>query len=147
MIETVVKRKKVFQYVFANIFPVTYLQVNKYGIKIRNEFSVCFSEWLNENIKKEQLKQLGKQTNNYKINDDEKQQHPHEQKPITNDANKENIPPTLLKSKIEFDKKYALPTVKKRTYKIKNLDSQDKNERLKIRLSELDEKMKLIKGK
>ena len=147
LVAIVVKRQKVFQYVFANIFPVTYLQVNKYGVKIRNEFAVCFSEWLNENIKKEQLKQLGKQANNYKINDDEKERHPHEQKPITNGDNKENIAPALLKSKIDFDKKYALPNVKKRTYKIKSIDNQNKKEQLKIRLSELDEKMKIIKGK
>ena len=54
--EMIVKRQKVYQYVFATAFPTTYLQVNKYGIKIRNDFSLCFTEWLNANIKKEQLK-------------------------------------------------------------------------------------------
>ena len=119
--EMIVKRQKVYQYVFATVFPTTYLQVNKYGIKIRNGFSLCFTEWLNENIKKEQLKQLGKTAANYTNNNNNEKRHPYEQKPIKND-NKENIPPGSYKhsptmAKIDFGKKYALPTVKRRTYK------------------------------
>ena len=72
----IVKRLKVYQYVFATVFPITYLQINKYGIKIRNDFSLCFSEWLNENIKKEQLKQLGKTSANYVDNNEKR--HPYE---------------------------------------------------------------------
>ena len=130
--EMIINRQKVYQYVFSTVFPITYLQVNKYGIKIRNDFSLCFSEWLNENIKKEQLKQLGKKTANY-ANDD-KERHPYEQKPIKNDENKENIPPVSYKqsplmAKIDFDKKYALPTVRRKTYKIKNAERQEKKRR------------------
>ena len=150
--DLIVKRQKIYQYVFANVFPTTYLQANKYGIKIRNDFSLCFSEWLNENIKKEQLKQLGKTAANYTNNE---KRHPYEKKPIKND-NKENIPPTPSNSyensptmvKFDFDKKYALPTVAKRkTYYKKNAERQEKKEELKLRLSEIDEKMKLIKSK
>ena len=133
--------------VFATVFPTTYLQVNKYGIKIRNDFSLCFSEWLNENIKKEQLKQLGKTAANY-VNNNEKR-HPYEQKPINTDNNKENIPPSYYKysptmAQIDFDKKYVLPTVKRKRYKSK-VEKQNKKEELKIRLAEVEEKMKLIK--
>ena len=50
--------------------------------------------------------------------------------------------------KFDFDKKYALPTVAKRkTYYKKNAERQEKKEELKLRLSEIDEKMKLIKSK
>ena len=144
-----VKRQKVYQYVFATVFPTAYLQVNKYGIKIRNDFSLCFSEWLNENIKKEQLKQLGKTAANY-VNNNEKR-HPYEQKPINTDNNKENIPPSSYKyspamAQIDFDKKYVLPTVKRKLYKPK-VERQNKKEELKIRLAEVEEKMKLIKSK
>ena len=143
----IVKRQKVYQYVFATVFPTVYLQVNKYGIKIRNDFSLCFSKWLNENIKKEQLKQLGKTAANY-VNNNEKR-HPYEQKPINTDNNKENIPSSPYKysptmAQIDFDKKYVLPTVKRKRYKPK-VERQNKEE-LKIRLAEVEEKMKLIKS-
>ena len=150
--EIITKRQKVYQYVFATVFPTTYLQINKYGIKIRNDFSLCFTEWLNENIKKEQLKQLGKTAANYTNNSNNEKRHPYEQKPIKND-NKENIPPSEsykhfpTMAKINFDKKYALPTVKRKTYKTKNGERQNKKEELTVRLSEIDEKMKLIKSK
>ena len=145
----IVKRQKVYQYVFATVFPTAYLQVNKYVIKIKNDFSLCFSEWLNENIKKEQLKQLGKTAANY-VNNNEKR-HPYEQKPINTDNNKENIPPSSYKysptmAQIDFDKKYVLPTVKRKQYKPK-VERQNKKEELKIRLAEVEEKMKLIKSK
>ena len=143
----IVKRQKVYQYVFATVFPTTYLQINKYGIKIRNDFSLCFCEWLNENIKKEQLKQLGKTAANYVDNNEKK--HPHEQKPINSD-NKENIHPSYKYSstmaQIDFDKKYVLPTVKRKPYKAK-VERANKKEELKIRLAEVEEKMKLIKSK
>ena len=50
-------------------------------------------------------------------------------------------------AKINFDKKYALPTAKRKTYKTKNGERQNKKEELTVRLSEIDEKMKLIKSK
>ena len=50
-------------------------------------------------------------------------------------------------AKIDFDKKYALPTVKRKTYKIKNAERQEKKEELNVRLSEIDDKMKVIKSK
>ena len=150
LMKIIIKIQKVYQYVFATVFPITYLQINKYGIKIRNDFSLCFSEWLNENIKKEHLKQLGKITANYVDNDEKR--HPYEQKPVNVDNNnKENIPPTYKYSptmvQIDFDKKYALPTVKRKASEQKNIDRNNKKEELKIRLAEVEEKMKLIKSK
>ena len=50
-------------------------------------------------------------------------------------------------AKIDFGKKYALPTVKRKTCKIKNAERQEKKDELKLKLSEIDEKMKLIKSK
>ena len=90
----IINRQKVYQYVFATLFPLNYLQTNKYGIKIRNDFSLCFSEWLNDKIKKDHLQKLGKNTINYVDNNEKRQ--PYEQKPINNNNNnannKENIP-------------------------------------------------------
>ena len=50
-------------------------------------------------------------------------------------------------AKINFDKKYALTTVKRKMYKTKNGERQNKKEELTVRLSEIDEKMKLVKSK
>ena len=147
LIKMIIKRHKVCQYVL--LFPITYLQINKYGIKIRNDFSLCFTEWLNENIKKEHLQKLGKNTINYANNNEKR--HPHEQKPISNN-NKENILPNTYKYsptmvEVDFDKKYSLPTVKRKVPKQKTIERNNKKEELKIRLAEVEEKMKLIKSK
>ena len=150
LMKIIIKRQKVYQYVFATVFPLTYLQINKYGIKIKNDFSLCFSEWMNENIKKEHLQKLGKSMVNYVDNNERRR--PYEQKPINiSNDNKENIPPTYKYSPtmvdIDFDKKYNLPTVKRKVSKQKVIDRNNKKEELKIRLAEVEEKMKLIKSK
>ena len=132
------------------------MQVNKYGIKIRNDFSLCYTEWFNENIKKEQWQKLGKNTINY-VNDNDKR-HPSEQKPINIESNKENIPPPPKTFKyaptpkaqlaqIEFDKKWSLPTQKRKTPKQRIEERNNKKHELKIRLAEVDDKIKLIKSK
>ena len=132
---------------------MNYLQTNKYGIKIRNDFSLCFSEWLNDKIKKDHLQKLGKNTINYVDNNEKR--HPYEQKPINNNNNannKENIPsgykysPTMVE--IDFDKKYSLPTQKRKTFvKQKTVERNNKKEELKLKLAKVEEKMKLIKSR
>ena len=52
--QDVAKNQSIYQYTYALLFPLNYLQSNKYGIKARNGFSLCYSEWLNDKFKKEQ---------------------------------------------------------------------------------------------
>ena len=64
------------------LLPLNYLQSNKYGIKARNGFSLCYSEWLNDEFKKEQeQKYLAKNPFNFEVYEN-KTRHPFEQKPI-----------------------------------------------------------------
>ena len=44
LIKTVIKNQVIYQYMYSMLFPLNYLQTNKYGIKIRNGFSLCYSE-------------------------------------------------------------------------------------------------------
>ena len=53
LIKTVIKNQVIYQYIYSMLFPLTYLQTKKYGIKIRNGFSLCYSEWLNDKFKNE----------------------------------------------------------------------------------------------
>ena len=153
LIKTVIKNQVIYQYIYSMLFPLNYLQTNKYGIKIKNGFSLCYSEWLNDKFRKEhEQKHLAK--------------NPFEQKPITtvvDSSNKENVPPTPLNSpstsykysptmanlKRDFDKKYRLPTVRRQklTSKQKTDQRNMKKEELSIKLAEVEEKMKLIKAK
>ena len=148
------------------LFPLNYLQTNKYGRKIRNGFSLCYSEWLNDKFKKEhEQKYLAKNPFNFSVDENIKR-HPFEQKPITavvDSSNKENIPPTPVNSpatsykysptmtnlKRDFDKKYRLPTVRRQKVTSKQkIDQRNKRkEELSIKLAEVEEKMKLIKAK
>ena len=164
--KTVIKNQVIYQYIYSMLFPLNYLQSNKYGIKIRNGFSLCYSEWLNDKFKKEhEQKHLAKNPFNFTVDDNVKR-HSFEQKPITtvvDSSNKENIPPTPLNSpsqsykysptmanlKRDFDKKYRLPTVKRQklTSKQKIDQRNKKKEELSIKLAEVEEKMKLIKAK
>ena len=148
------------------LFPLNYLQTNKYGIKIRNGFSLCYSEWLNDKFKKEhEQKHLAKNPFNFAVDENIKR-HPFEQKPITtvvNGSNKENVLPTPVNSpsttkkyfptmtdlKNDFDKKYRLPTVRRQklTTKQKTEQRNKKKEELTIKLAEVEENMKLIKSK
>ena len=64
------------------LFPLNYLQSNKYGIKVRNGFSLCYSEWLSDKLKKEhEQKYLAKNPFNFAVYETETR-HPFEQKPI-----------------------------------------------------------------
>ena len=146
------------------LFPLNYLQRNKYGIKIRNGFPLCYSEWLNDKFKNEhKQKHLAKNPFNFAVGENIKR-HPVEQKPITRKhSNKENIPPAPLNSpstsykysptmtnlKRDFDKKYRLPTVRRQklTSKQKTDQRNKKKEELSIKLADVEEKMKLIKAK
>ena len=166
LIKTVIKNQIIYQYIYSMLFPLNYLQTNKYGIKIRNGFSLCYSEWLNDKFKKEhEQKHLAKNPFDFAVDDNIKRQ-PFEQKPITtavDSSNKENVPPTPLNSpstsykysptmanfKRNFDKKYRLPTVtrQKLTSKQKTDRRNKKKEKLRITLAEVEEKMKLFKAK
>ena len=49
---------------------------------------------------------------------------------------------------IDFDKKYSLPTQKRKTFvKQKTVERNNKKEELKLKLAEVEEKMKLIKSR
>ena len=166
LIKTLIKNQVVYQYIYSMLFPLYYLQTNKYGIKIRNGFSLCYSEWLNDKFKKEhEQKHLAKNPFNFAADENIKR-HPFEQKPVTtvvDSSNKENVPPTPVNSpstsykysptmtglKRDFDKKYRLPTVRRQklTSKQKTDQRNKKKEELSIKLAEVEEKMKLIKSK
>ena len=98
---TVIKNQVIYQYIYSMLFPLNYLQTNKYGIKIRNGFSLCYSEWLNDKFKKEhEQKHLAKNPFNFAVDKNIKR-HPLEQKPVTtvvDSSNKKNIPPIPLNS-------------------------------------------------
>ena len=166
LIKTVIKNEVIYQYIYSMLFPLNYLQTNKYEIKIRNGFSLYYSEWLNDKFKKEhEQKHLAKNPFNFAVEDNIKRQ-PFEQKPITtvNDSsNKENVPltplnspftsykysPTMANLRCHFDKKYRLPTVRRQklTSKQKTDQRNKKKEELSIKLADVEEKMKLIKAK
>ena len=165
LIKTVVKHQVIYQYIYSMLFPLNYLQTNNYGIKIRNGFSLCYSEWLHDKFKKEhEQKHLAKNPFNFAVDENVKR-HPLEQKSITtvlDSSNKQNIPPTtplnspsykysptMTDLKRNFDKKYRLPTVRRQklTTKQKIDQRNKKKEELSIKLAEVEEKMKLIKAK
>ena len=134
LVKYVAKNQSIYQYIYLLLLPLNYLQSNKYGIKVRNGFSLCYSEWLNDKFKKEQEKKyLAKNLFNFAVYEKEKR-HPFEQKPIADNfvvknlsnkkddkhksdvvdsSNKENIPPidagykyspTMVDLKRNFDK-------------------------------------------
>ena len=166
LMKTVIKNQVIYQYIYSMLFPLNYLQTNKYGIKIRNGFSLCYSEWLNDKFKnKHKQKHLAKNPFNFAVDENAKRP-PFEQKPIAtvaDSSNKENVPPTPLNSpstsykyfptmtnlKRDFAKKYRLPTVRRQklTSKQKTDQRNNKKEELSINLTEVEEKMKLIKAK
>ena len=143
LVKTVIKNQIMYQYIYSMLFPLNYLQTNKYGIKIRNGFSLCYAEWFSDKFKNEHKhKYLAKNPFNFAV-DENMKRHLFEQKPITADvdgSNKENVPPTPLNSpsllhkyaptmtdlKRDFDKKYRLPTVRRQ-----KLTSKQKTEQRK----------------
>ena len=92
---------------------MNYLQSNKYGIKVRNGFSLCFSEWATDKVKKEhEQKYLAKNPFNFAVYEKETR-HPFEQKPIKDNFEVEVIrevkqpKPILIKN----DDKYRADVV------------------------------------
>ena len=82
LLKYVAKNQSIYQYTYSLLFPLNYLQSNKYGIKVRNGFSLCYSEWLNDKFKKEQEQQyVAKNPFNFVVYENETR-HPFEQKPI-----------------------------------------------------------------
>ena len=96
-------------------FPLNYLQSNKYGIKARNGFSLCCSEWLIDKLKKEQeQKYLAKNPFNFEVYEN-KTRHQFEQKPI-----KDNF-------EVEFiTKSQPTPLNTPNEIPIKNISADDK---------------------
>ena len=122
------------------LFPLNYLQSNKHGIKLRNAFSLCFSEWRTEEARKDQeRKYLGKNPFNFTVYEKETR-HQFEQKPIKDDfkvevINKESVEqvkPISIKNDDKYkadvidsdNKEYIPPQIKKNkihisTYNVK----------------------------
>ena len=114
------------------LFPLNYLQSNKHGIKLRNGFSLCFSEWRTEEARKDQeRKYLGKNPFNFTVYEKETR-HQFEQKPIKDDfkvevINKESVEqvkPISIKNDDKYkadvidsdNKEYIPPQIKKTKY-------------------------------
>ena len=82
LLRYVVKNQSIYQYIYSLLFPLNYLQPNKYGIKVRNGFSLCYSEWLTDKVKKEhEQKYLAKNPFNFAVYENNTR-HPYEKKPI-----------------------------------------------------------------
>ena len=113
LLKYVAKNQSIYQYTYSLLFPINYLQSNKYGIKVRNGFSLCYSEWLNDKFKKEQeQKYLAKNPFNFAVYENETR-HPFEQKPIKDNFEVEmfttNTPTPLntpVKTAVKNDEKY-----------------------------------------
>ena len=118
LLKYVAKNQSIYQYTYSLLFPIKYLQSNKYGIKVRNGFSLCYSEWLNDKFKKEQeQKYVGKNPFNFAVYENETR-HPFEQKPIKDNFEVEmittNSPTPLntpIKTAIKNDKKYRADVI------------------------------------
>ena len=82
-----------YQYVYSLLFPKNYLQTNKRGIKHRNNFALCFTEWENEEL----AQQRGKNPFNFNVPNVER--HPYEQKPIKDDFKIEQMLHPIKKPK------------------------------------------------
>ena len=82
LLKYVPKNQSIYQYIYSLLFPLNYLQSNKYGTKVRNGFSLCYSEWISDKLKKEhEQKYLAKNPFNFAVYEKETR-HPFEQKPI-----------------------------------------------------------------
>ena len=68
MLRYVAKNQSIYRYIYSLLFPLNYLQSNKYGIKVRNGFSLCYSELLTDKVKKEhEQKYLAKNPFNFAV--------------------------------------------------------------------------------
>ena len=118
LLKYVVKNQSIYQYTYSLLFPLNYLQSNKYGLEVRNGFSLCYSEWLNDKFKKEQeQKYLPKNPFNFAVYKNETR-HPFEQKPIKDNFEVEMITKSLpiplntpIKTAIKNDDKYRADVV------------------------------------
>ena len=118
LLKYIAKNQSIYQYTYSLLFPLNYLQSNKYGIKVRNRFSLCYSEWLNNKFKKEQeQKYLAKNPFNFAVYENETR-HPFEQKPIKDNFEVEMITKsqptpsnTPVKTAMKNDDKYRADVV------------------------------------
>ena len=115
LLKYVAKNQSIYQYIYSLLFPLNYLQSNKYGIKVRNGFSLCYSEWITDKVKKEQeQKYLAKASFNFAVYEKDTR-HPYEQKPIKGnfevevirDSKQQQPKPIIVKS----DEKYRADVV------------------------------------
>ena len=82
LLRYVAKNQSIYQYIYSLLFPLNYLQSNKYGIKVRNGFSLFYSEWLTDKVKKEdEQKYLAKNPFNFAVYENNTR-HSYQQKPI-----------------------------------------------------------------
>ena len=119
----IVKNQSIYQYTYSLLFPLNYLQSNKYGIKVRNGFSLCYSEWLNDKFKKEQEQNYrAKNPFNFEVYEN-KTRHTFEQKPIKDNFEVEIITksqPTPLNTP------YEIPIKNDDKYRADVIDSSNK---------------------
>ena len=112
LLRYVAKNQSIYQYIYSLLFPLNYLQSNKYGIKVRNGFSLCYSEWLTDKGKHEQ-KYLAKNPFNFAVYENNTR-HPYEQKPIKDNfeveviRNDNNQPKPIL---VKNDEKHKADVV------------------------------------
>ena len=118
-----------FQYVYSMLFPKYYTQNNKFRMKNKIKFALCYEQYRSA--------QIGKNPFNFTVEDQVKR-HAFEQKPIIIDDIKEDMKTIPDKTKIflapppqpssyayaptmvnvtEFDQKYSLPKVAKKALK------------------------------
>ena len=161
----------IYQYIYSLLFPKYYTQSNKYGMRSRIKFALCFKGWR----QRKRNEETAKNPFNFAVAE-EVIRHPYQQKLITNDdefkadvpdtrkklppsANKENIPPypsaeptptyvyppTMVGIK-KFDKQFKLPKVKKVSKNAlqKAEERKKTKKKLILKLAESDEKMKMI---
>ena len=118
LLKYVAKNQSIYQYTYSLLFPLNYLQSNKYGIKVRNGFSLSYSEWLSDKFKKKQeQKYLAKNPFNFAVYENETRP-PFEQKPIKDNFEVEMITKSLptplntpIKIAIKNDDKYRADVV------------------------------------
>ena len=121
LLKHVAKNQSIYQYTYSLLFPLNYLQSNKYGII--------------EMITKSQQTPLNTPIKTAIKNDDKYRAD------VVDSSNKENIPPysdktrfryapTMVNLKRDFDKKYKLPTVKKQRMTSKQkIDQRNKKKK------------------
>ena len=161
-----------YQYVYSMLFPKYYTQNNKFGMKNRIKFALCYERW------RSTQQQLGKNPFNFNVEnkpdnftvESKVERHEFEQKLIVIDVDVEfraDVPGTKKKCCtapstaacdlclcshygriVEFDQKYSLPKVIKKAPKINEKKLAPREQKKKYLIEQLNkntEKMKQIK--